>query len=932
MIIDTENIYGKDGFVWWVGVVENRRDDPDKLGRVKVRIMGYHSDDLAVLPTELLPWAIVMQPTTSAAVSGVGSSPTNLVEGTWVIGFFLDSKEKQQPIVIGTIGGFTQRVPFCGEESLYEQVVIEGAVLTQDGTVVTDSSGAPVLSLPEAGIPGDVTTPDGETIAPGVPVPGASSPATPFVRTTLPPLSRDQIQAVMDALGERESGNNYQGDNGIGYVGKYQFGTAALEDRGLLRAGTFAAEGERGVYNDANWTTAAAPSLQAFKDNAALQEQVMFDNMAANYANLRGETGRTPVIDPTTSSPERVGGLLAAAHIGGAGGARALATTGSVATDAFGTSTRDYYNLGFTAVALAGQPGGTAAAVAASGSGVPPSVPGASVVPGGSASSAYTSPELVTPFVGQPPAPGGVGDWSSLNDILLRETEAFLDPYKEFPRCDYVEKPDTNKLATGDVIGEDTAYSRKLDIRTTGVIVARGGVPWSEPPPAYCAEYPYNQVFETEAGHVVEFDNTPGHERIQLYHREGTYIEIDVNGTSVRKVVGDNYELIERNNYINCKGAYNLTIDGATKILVKNNVDLEVYGDVNADLHRDVNMRVARDLAISVGQNMFIDVAGDLKIGTGGGIDVRSGGNFQMRNSGTNIDGGLIHLNSGRASPVVPTFPKIPTRGLAPTFPNRIRPDCFIEDPTYTSSRPSDFFTVGNDSADITLNLPQAEETIYGSVTPTFVVRDPTGSGLVTGSLEAAGVVGVPGAPAIAAAAAFVDPGLVIPPVPFAATDLIGITTFPPGLQISQFFTLGDLAPDIAQTAALAGIPVADALVNLRNLAANSLDPIAARFPDINVITGTIPFINEGLNLARNQGQASVMQFLGTAPAEYVNVAGWIRENVPYSQVALQYRTSPTGEGLIPSIAVALGSTTTGTPISTTVNGALYAPFLSNLI
>ena len=41
---------GLDGFVWFVGVVEDR-NDPDQLGRVRVRCLGFHTEDLGKLPT-----------------------------------------------------------------------------------------------------------------------------------------------------------------------------------------------------------------------------------------------------------------------------------------------------------------------------------------------------------------------------------------------------------------------------------------------------------------------------------------------------------------------------------------------------------------------------------------------------------------------------------------------------------------------------------------------------------------------------------------------------------------------------------------------------------------------------------------------------------------------------------------------------------------
>ena len=44
------NFMGQDGFQWFIGVVEDR-NDPDKAGRVRVRCLGYHSEDLSLIKT-----------------------------------------------------------------------------------------------------------------------------------------------------------------------------------------------------------------------------------------------------------------------------------------------------------------------------------------------------------------------------------------------------------------------------------------------------------------------------------------------------------------------------------------------------------------------------------------------------------------------------------------------------------------------------------------------------------------------------------------------------------------------------------------------------------------------------------------------------------------------------------------------------------------
>ena len=59
-----QNFMGMDGFIWFVGVVEDR-EDPSQLGRVRVRCVGYHTDDKSKIPTADLPWAHVMHPVTT---------------------------------------------------------------------------------------------------------------------------------------------------------------------------------------------------------------------------------------------------------------------------------------------------------------------------------------------------------------------------------------------------------------------------------------------------------------------------------------------------------------------------------------------------------------------------------------------------------------------------------------------------------------------------------------------------------------------------------------------------------------------------------------------------------------------------------------------------------------------------------------------------
>jgi hypothetical protein len=100
----TTKMMGQEGTVFFVGVVEDILD-PKNLGRVKVRCHSIHNMNKAKLPTDDLPWASVLMPATSASLTAIGRSPTGLLVGSTVVGFFMDGKEAQIPMVLGSLHG-----------------------------------------------------------------------------------------------------------------------------------------------------------------------------------------------------------------------------------------------------------------------------------------------------------------------------------------------------------------------------------------------------------------------------------------------------------------------------------------------------------------------------------------------------------------------------------------------------------------------------------------------------------------------------------------------------------------------------------------------------------------------------------------------------------------------------------------------------------
>ena len=126
---------GKDGFNWFVGVVEDRQD-PEHCSRVRVRALGYHSEHTDNIPTKDLPWAHVMMPVTAGGMSGIGESPHFLIEGTWVLGFFRDPA-KQEPVILGALPGKNTDTKTDGTSGTEEYTTIsssaEGGVSLKGG-------------------------------------------------------------------------------------------------------------------------------------------------------------------------------------------------------------------------------------------------------------------------------------------------------------------------------------------------------------------------------------------------------------------------------------------------------------------------------------------------------------------------------------------------------------------------------------------------------------------------------------------------------------------------------------------------------------------------------------------------------------------------------------------------------------------------------
>lgn len=173
-------------------------------------------------------------------------------------------------------------------------------------------------------------------------------------------------------------------------------------------------------------------------------------------------------------------------------------------------------------------------------------------------------------------------------------------------------------------------------------------------------QYPKNQVFRSESGHVFEVDDTPGKERILDYHKSGTYKEIDANGNETITVVGSKYMVTIGSEHLYVKGTggggYQLTVDGNVRQYVKGNYHLEVEGNKTEYIHGHRQSKVLKTDHLDAfkyletvqtsltGHPVMVKSNGDSLVPNGSVPSVTSIG-FQVDFASINLNGNVNCLN-----------------------------------------------------------------------------------------------------------------------------------------------------------------------------------------------------------------------------------------------------------------------------------------------
>ena len=249
---------------------------------------------------------------------------------------------------------------------------------------------------------------------------------------------------------------------------------------------------------------------------------------------------------------------------------------------------------------------------------------------------------------------------------LADVSKGFYDPNGVYPK--YKDEVDTNRLATNDSANPHLGLELRKLTRKTGVptadfdivavedhvsteIAASDGDTWNQPDIPYQAVYPYNHVFESESGHIMEIDDTKDHERLFTAHRTGTSQEIDKDGNQVNIVKGDHYNIISGKSQAVIEGNSDITIGGRHKIYINKNGEENNHYDIQIGPNASVNIQIDKgDMNVVLKDGKLnTNVAGDynMKIGGNMNLDVRGNKTETVSGSKTsNTTGAVIHRGS----------------------------------------------------------------------------------------------------------------------------------------------------------------------------------------------------------------------------------------------------------------------------------------------
>ena len=177
----------------------------------------------------------------------------------------------------------------------------------------------------------------------------------------------------------------------------------------------------------------------------------------------------------------------------------------------------------------------------------------------------------------------------------IEKANGFDDPNEAYPKKSFLNSPSVNEKARG---------TKKVNVELGGGNADLDLELKDEP----ASTYPNSQVKETASGHIIEYDDTAGAERIMIRHRTGSGVEMRANGTMIYGSVGNTIKVTAHDEKVIVDGDGELHYNGNLKLKVAGDFDLEVGGDFNLRVDGDVDQTIKRSYKQDIGKSKEVKI------------------------------------------------------------------------------------------------------------------------------------------------------------------------------------------------------------------------------------------------------------------------------------------------------------------------------------
>lgn len=527
---------------------------------------------------------------------------------------------------------------------------------------------------------------------------------------------------------------------------------------------------------------------------------------------------------------------------------------------------------------------------------------------------------------------------------LITVSQGFIDPTANYPTKEYAGGSETNKLAQGDIRG--TVVQKKNTNRMKGAKLP-GGEAWDEPESPFRGIYPYNKVTQTESGHIIELDDTPGAERLHVYHKSGTFIEIDNNGSVVKRTKGSSYEIIDRNGKIAISGSADVSVNGSCNIFVGNDANIEVEGDTNITCYNDITAQAGGKLNLSAKEDINItstnvniqaystmnftsnaalslhssnvinmlsnvdmqfNALGDIYTTTSKNIYNQASQQIHFKSTGNfNVDGENVYLNSGTASSSKNSF----IGGVSQIGILSGRKDVTdnsLNDPVALTIASS--FALRLEEEPQVSGEYKAQKDLI--LTSGFATSDEFDAQPIVDTTDSI----------TSSQSRFIA----------GSSVLKDKTALPGNFNLSKNFTLEMLSDKASITQSqITGdenISYGEIVFNLQQIALNVLEPAFNLYPNLVVVSGYRSKDISSQNSSHPKGEAVDFIFQGFTADEVYEASKLLAKNLNYDQFILEYCNYTTA----PWIHITLKSTANRKQIMTFWNNKKYTDGLAKLL